>query len=339
MPVINLALFGCGTVGSGLWRILHEEQERIARRFGVRLNVAGVCVRDVEKVRPVDVPASLLTDDPALLLSDPSVDVSIEMIGGAREALDIVTLALEAGHHVITANKLIVAQHLPSLRRLERSYGGTLRYGAAVCGSVPILKVIDETLAVDRIKAVRGVINGSTNFILTRMAEGYSRGDALAEASRRGFLEADPSADLSGADAAQKISILAVHAFGEHVLPEDVTTCGIEEITDSDIAHARSRGETIKLVAEARLDASGVPVIEVAPRLLDAADPLAQVRDEINIVEIECERAGVQRFTGPGAGSLPTANAVVTDLLDLVAGYRAGRTHTYAAAHPVLLAA
>jgi len=319
MCVINVALFGCGTVGGGLWQILQEERERIIRRFGVEVNVAGVCVRDIEKERAADLPRTLLTDDPSVLLSDPSINVSIEMIGGEREALDVVTLALEAGHHIITANKLIVARHLPALRRLERGFGGTLRYGAAVCGSIPVLKIIDETLTVDRITAIRGVVNGSTNFILSRMAEGVSRADALALAERSGFLEADPRADLSGADAAQKLSILAAHAFGVHLPPERIATCGIEEITDLDIARATSRGETIKLVAEARIDSEGTVVLEVAPRVLALTDPLAQVQNEINIVELECERAGVQRYTGPGAGSLPTANAVVTDLLDLVA--------------------
>jgi homoserine dehydrogenase len=226
---------------------------------------------------------------------------------------------------VVTANKVVVSRYLPSLRALEDIHGGRLFYGASVCGSVPILKVIDETLSADRITALRGVINGSTNYILSRLAEGRRWSEALDEARHAGFLEADPSADISGSDAAHKLSILAFHAFGEHILPESITTNGIEGITAEDMAAAAEAGCRIKLVAEARRTEHGIE-LSVGPRLLPVADPLASVDGERNIVELRCAGVGTQYFIGNGAGSLPTANAVVSDILDLLARRRYRRS-------------
>lgn len=317
MKTLTIGLFGCGTVGSGVYGIIEKERERIAEQTGVRFQIARICVLDPLKERAVEVPPALLTTDGAALLDDPTIDVIVEVIGGEDDALGIISRALINGKKVVTANKLVVARHLPLLRRLEELHGGRLFYGASVCGSIPILKVIEETLPVDRIRHLRGVVNGSTNYILTRLAEGATREEALALAARNGFLEADPSADLSGADAAHKLSILAFHAFGRHVRPEQIPTVGITDITQAEIAAAIARGNTIKLVAEA-IEADGEIALSVAPREVPQTDALASVADEINIVEIRCDGVGTQRFTGKGAGSIPTANAVLTDLLDLV---------------------
>lgn len=321
MKTLRIGLFGCGTVGSGVYAILSTQRERIAQQTGVDIEVVRVCVKHREKERPVELSREVVTTDAGAILDDPTIDLVIEVIGGEREALGIISRALVQGRRVITANKDVVARYLPQLRRLEDLHGGHLVYGASVCGSVPILKIIDETLLTDRVSALRGVVNGSTNFILTRLADGWSWEEALSLAEANGFLEADPSADLSGADAARKLSILAFHAFGVHVLPEDIETTGIEGLTAEEIERATASRCAIKLVAEARA-CDGDVRLRVSPQLVPLGEPLASVRDEVNIVEIDCEGVGTQRFTGRGAGSYPTANAVVSDVLDVIAQRR-----------------
>ncbi len=321
MKTLNIGLFGCGTVGSGVYTILEAQGERIAAETGTKLAIAKICVLHPDKERPVDLPREIVTCNGDEILDDPNIDIVVEVIGGEHQALGIISRALVNGKQVVTANKLVVSQHLPLLRRLENLHGGRLFYGASVCGSVPILKVIDETLLTESIGRLRGIVNGSTNFILSRLAEGRTREEALQLAEDQGFLEADPTADISGADAAQKLSILAFHAFGTHVPPERIDTTGIEGVTVETMAAARAAGCTIKLVAEA-VNTDGVLRLSVAPSAIPLDDPLASVHDEVNIVEVECEGIGTQRFIGKGAGSIPTANAVVSDLLDILARRR-----------------
>ncbi|MEO5930724.1 MAG: homoserine dehydrogenase [Candidatus Kapaibacterium sp.] len=318
MNTLNIGLFGCGTVGGGVYRILDAQSGSIAAQTGTQLDITRICVLHPDKERDVAIPPHLLTTDGDSILDDPAIDIIIEVIGGEQEALGIISRALVNGKKVVTANKVVISKYLPLLRRLEELHGGRLFYGASVCGSVPILKVIDETLLTDRVRSLRGVVNGSTNFILSRLAEGLSKDAALALASANGFLEADPTADLSGADAAHKLSILAFHAFGRHIVPELIPTIGIDLVTAEHVAEARARGYTIKLVAEA-VEIDGVLKLSVAPRAVPFEDSLASVQDEVNIIEVVCDGVGTQRFTGRGAGSLPTANAVVTDLLDILA--------------------
>ncbi|HVZ40638.1 MAG TPA: homoserine dehydrogenase [Candidatus Kapabacteria bacterium] len=324
---LKIALFGCGTVGSGVHELLRTEGARMARATGFNLSVAGICVRDPEKERGVPVPHDIITTDGGPLLDDPDIDIVVELIGGEEEARGIIARALVNGKNVVTANKLVIARHLPYLRRLEELHGGRLFYGASVCGSIPILKVIDETLIADRITHLRGVVNGSTNFILSRLAEGCSDAEALELAGANGFLEADPTADLSGADAAHKLSILAFHAFGRHVPPEAIATTGIEHVTAVQVEAARAAGKTIKLVAQAAETDRGLR-LSVGPQLVELNDPLASVRDEMNIVELQCEGVGTQHFSGKGAGSIPTANAVLSDLTDILARRRYQRNHS-----------
>lgn len=328
MSKLNIGLFGCGVVGSGVYRILQEGAEKIAQQTGVQLEVARVAVLHPEKERQVNLPSEIVTTNGNDILDDPDIDVVVEVIGGERDAVGIISRALVGGKQVVTANKVVVSKYLPRLRRLEDLHGGRLFYGASVCGSVPILKVIDETLAVDRILALRGIVNGSTNFLLSRLADGYAWEDALKLARELGFLEADPTADISGADAAQKLSILIFHAFGHHLPPDSIPTTGIDTITSEDIKAARASGCTIKLVASAT-ELDGTIAASVAPRFVPLDDPLAAIRDEVNIVELQCEGVGTQYFTGKGAGSIPTANAVVSDLLDIVAQRRYRRQDSY----------
>lgn len=321
MNTINIGLFGCGVVGSGVYQIIDEQREALERYTGHHINIARVCVLHPEKQRAVELPSRVITTDGSSILNDPDIDIIIEVIGGERDALGILSRALVAGKRVVTANKVVVAKHLPWLRRLEDLHSGRLFYGASVCGSAPILKLIDETLAFDRIRSLRGIINGSTNFILSRLSEGASWENVLEQARRDGFLEADPSADLSGSDAAHKLSILAFHAFGQHIAPDEIATTGIDEVTAEDIATARDLGCVIKLVAEA-IERDGQLRLSVAPKMISLDDPLARVNDEMNIVEVECDGVGRQQLIGKGAGSIPTANAIVTDLVDVLAGRR-----------------
>ncbi len=313
----RVGLLGLGTVGTGVFRILERERERIRARTGRSIEVVGICVRDPHRQRTISAPKQMLYDDPEALLAQCPVDAVVEVMGGEKPALPVMARALRSGLSVITANKLAVARHYQYLHELESSHGGTLHYGAAVCGSIPILKIIDETFASEAILKVRGIVNGSSNFVLTRMEDGADRDTALAEARRLGLLEADSSADLSGADAACKLSIMAAHAFGVHVAPESIPTEGVCDVSERHVRTAREAGRRIRLIAEASM-LDGEAVLRVSPQWLEASDSLAAIREEVNAVEISGTHVGRQCYVGCGAGSLPTASAVVSDLLEAV---------------------
>jgi homoserine dehydrogenase len=314
-----LALFGFGVVGTGVWKILEAKRQEFRDRFDVEIDVVGICVRDAHKPRDAARAASLMTTDLAALIGDDNVDVVLELIGGRYEAQTMIEQALCARKHVITANKLVLAHELPRLRALADRNGVNLLYSASVCGSVPVLRALDELKIGDTITAVRGIVNGSTNFILTAMSEsGMSYEEACQEARRLGFLEADPTLDVSGADAAQKLSVLSYHAFGEHVTLDRIRTTGIEALTSADFAEARGRGATIKLIAEARRGGDGGISASIAPQEIALTHLFAHTRDEFNALEIETAHAGPQVLYGKGAGSLPTASAVISDLIELL---------------------
>lgn len=312
--VVRLGLFGYGTVGRGVFSLLAGRQNSPTAD---RVRLAGICVRNSRRAVAAGAPASLVVTDARELLDDVTLDVIVELIGGEHEALQIITGALRSAQTVITANKLVVARHLPALRALVERHGGQLLYGAAVCGSIPVLKIIDETLESDTIVSIRGIVNGSTNYILSQMCRGRSYEQVLDEARRSGFLEADASADLLGYDSAQKLSILAYHAFGVHVHPDRIPTGGIDVVDERELRERVAAGQTPKLIAEARQQAGGLELI-VELRYLDADDRLAGVADALNAVEIEGENVGRQCYIGAGAGSLPTATAVMSDLFDVL---------------------
>ncbi|HET6400951.1 MAG TPA: homoserine dehydrogenase [Candidatus Kapabacteria bacterium] len=330
---LRVALFGFGVVGTGVWNVLHEQRAAFRKQFNAEIEIAGICVRDLEKPRLASAPAELITTRAAQLLEDDSIDVVIELIGGRYEAASVIERALEGRKHVITANKLVLAHELPRLSAIAERHGVELLYSASVCGSVPVLQALDELRTRDTIRKISGIVNGSTNFILTMMSDslnapppfqGGGRGvvdfsDAVAEARRRGFLEADASLDLSGADAAQKLSVLAYHAFGEHVRPHEIVTEGIERITSEDIRMALTNGETIKLIASASQNSeTGKVEATVRPHRVPLTHLFAHTRDEFNALEIETQHAGPQVLYGKGAGSLPTASAVTSDLVSLL---------------------
>jgi homoserine dehydrogenase len=317
---IRLALFGFGVVGTGVWKIVEAKREEFRDRFGVDLEISGICVRDLAKEREIVVRPEILTNDIDALLANETIDVVLELIGGRYEAESLIDRALHSRKHVITANKLVLAHELPRLRSVADRSGVNLLYSASVCGSVPVLRALDELKTGDTITRITGIVNGSTNFILTMMNEQHaSYEDAIAEARRRGFLEADPTLDVSGADAAQKLSVLCYHAFGKHVPPHEITTNGIEHITTEDFLRAQAAGKTIKLLANATHDrATGAVRAAVRAELVPLTHLFAHARDEFNALEIETAHAGPQVLYGKGAGSLPTASAVVSDLIELL---------------------
>ena len=319
---IGIAVYGLGTVGSAAVTILQTGAGELETQHDLRLLVRHAVVRDPGKTRAVDVDPILMTTDWSRPLEDPTVDIVLELMGGLDPAGAIVRRAIKAGKHVITANKALIASEGAALEAMAEAHGVTLRYEASVGGAIPLIHTLRGTLVGNRITRVMGILNGTTNFILTRMGDdGVSFAAALADAQARGFAESDPSSDVSGLDAAQKLVILARHAFGRWVPVECVARSGIADLTPGDVLEARQNGEVIKLVAEAVLGDDSMR-LSVAPRRLPANHALAHVRDEYNAVQIEGDFAGSLTFIGRGAGGHPTGSAVYDDL---VATARAGR--------------
>ena len=310
---LTVGLLGCGVVGSGVVRLLSEHAGEISARLGARLALGPVAVRDISRARDA-VPARL-TGDPADVVNNPEVDIVVEVMGGIEPARTLITSALENGKSVVTANKALISSHGIELIELARAKGVRLEFEAAVAGAIPIIKPMRESLAGDRVRKVLGIVNGTTNFILTKMTEeGMGFADALAEAQRLGFAEADPTADVEGFDAAAKAAILATLAFDAKVVADDVYREGITKVTAQDIAFAQRMGYVIKLLAIAEGDSDSVSV-RVHPALVPHTHPLASVRESFNAVFVEAEAAGDLMFYGRGAGSLPTASAVMGDIV------------------------
>jgi len=316
---LRIGLFGLGVVGSGVWRMLRSKRDEFYDRFGIDIEIAGICVRDLYKERDADLPSNLISPDANELLNDDSIEVIIELIGGRYEALDVIEKALHARKHVITANKLILSHELPRLRTLADRNGVNLFYSASVCGSVPVLRALDDLRIGDQVESIQGIVNGSTNFILTSMTNyGLSYDEALAEARIKGFLEADPTLDISGQDAAQKLSVLVYHAFGKHITPNEIETTGIENISAEDIIRESKNSNVIKLIAGASIDKSGKIIASVKPKFLPRTHLFATTSDEFNALEIIARHAGPQILHGKGAGSFPTASSVISDVVELL---------------------
>lgn len=322
METLKIGLLGCGVVGSGVVRLLREHADQIAARLGARLELGPVAVRDPDRERDVDLP--VVSDDPRKVVGDPDVAIVVEVMGGLEPARALITEAMHAGKSVVTANKTLIAEAGAELAGIARNRGVRLEYEAAVAGGVPIIKPMRESLAGDRVRKVTGILNGTTNYILTRMSDGGTAfGDALAEAQRHGYAEADPSADITGADAAAKTAILASIAFDARLTAADVFTEGITRVTPTDIAHARRMGYVVKLLGIAE-QVDGEVSARVHPALVPADHPLANVRDAFNAVLVHGEAAGSLMFYGRGAGSLPTASAVVGDVVTVARALLSG---------------
>ncbi len=313
--IVRIGLLGCGTVGSAVARTLDVHADDIARRAGVRLQITRVAVRDLERTRDVPLPPEVFTTDGVAIVDDPEVDVIVELLGGLEPARVIMLRALAAGKPVVTGNKELIASAGAELEEAARSGGTEIAYEAAVAGGIPLIRPLLGSLAGDRVTRMLGIVNGTTNFILTQMSEhGWGFDEALAEAQRLGYAEADPTADVEGVDAAAKCAILASIAFDARVGIDDVFREGITAITAADIADAAKLGYVVKLLAIAALDGEDVSV-RVHPAMVPATHPLASVRDAFNAVFVEADNAGQLMFYGRGAGGDPTATSVVGDLI------------------------
>jgi homoserine dehydrogenase len=329
---LRVGLLGCGNVGGALARLLLDDGERIAARTGLDLELAAVAVRSPARERDVTLPGGLLTTDAHSVVTKPGIDLVVEVIGGIEPARSLILAALEAGKPVVTANKELLANFGSELFEAAAAAGVDLLFEAAVAGAIPLIRPLRESLAGERVRRVMGIVNGTTNFILSRMTESStSYHDALAEAQSLGYAERDPTADVEGFDAAAKAAILADVAFGVRVVAGDVYREGISGIGSADIALARRLGFVIKLLAIVDYDDAGSVAVRVHPAMVPETHPLASVRDSFNAVFVEGDAVGELMFLGRGAGGRPTASAVLGDLLDaahnLTAG-GAGRTVT-----------
>ena len=312
---VRVALAGCGTVGGELVRILHHAADDIRQRHGLRFQLVRVLVAHGERPRPDELDRSLMTTDvDAFLAAAADADVVVEAIGGLEPALAIARAALERGKRLVTANKALVAAHGPELVALARRSGGRLDFESAAAGGIPVVRALREPLSLTGITSVRGILNGTTNYILSRLEDGWSFPDALADAQARGFAEADPSRDLSGEDAADKLRILAWLAFGVEPGALVLRRRGISPDPERLAADAALLGGVPRLVAEVVETAGGI-VAAVEPVIVATASDLGRVRDEENAVVIDSRWNGRVRLAGPGAGGAPTASALLGDML------------------------
>ena len=310
---LKVGMLGCGVVGSEIARLLALNADDLAARSGAKLELVKVAVRDLNRK---NIAKELLTTDLMSVVNDPNIDLIIEVIGGIEPARALILAALESGKSVVTANKALLAKHGGELFAAADKFGADLYYEAAVAGAIPILRPLRESLVGDHIQKIMGIVNGTTNFILTKMDEsGSTFGDALAEAQALGFAEADPTADVEGFDAAAKAAILSSLAFHSRVTGDDVYREGITKITSIDVDVARSLDLVIKLLAIAELNSDGQISVRVHPTLISRNHPLAAVRESFNAVFVEAEAAGALMFYGRGAGGTPTASAVLGDLV------------------------
>ena len=316
MPLeTKVALLGYGTVGAAVDGLLAASADDIERATGHRLRLVRALVRD--PARHPDAPAGLLTTDVAEIATDPEIAVVAEVMGGLEPAGSYVLDLLARGKHVVTANKQLVARRAPDLFTAGAASGAQLRFEASVCAAIPVIKVLREALVVTNVHRVLGIVNGTTNFVLTEMESGKSYGDALADAQARGYAEADPTDDVSGADAAAKMAILATVAFNTRVALDDVAHAGITEIDPIDVAAARELEMVVRLVGAARL-VGGAYDVRVEPAFVDAQHPLAKVDGAFNAVMLQGDAIREITLSGPGAGGFETASAIVADIASVL---------------------
>ena len=316
--VVRIGVLGCGNVGAAFVRLVEQQSSVIEQRTGVRLEIVSVAVRNMSRDRDVQLSEGLLTRDAHSVVADPNVDLVVEMIGGIEPARELISSALAAGKPVVTANKELLANVGTELYAAADAAGVDLLFEAAVAGGVPVIRALRESLRGEPVSRVMGIINGTTNFILTKMTEeGADYAAALSEAQHLGFAERDPTADVEGFDAGAKAAILASIAFGAKVVAGDVYHEGISRVTAADIAVAKRLGYVIKLLGIAERDrASGEIAVRVHPAMVPNTHPLASVRASYNAVFIEGDAVGSLLFYGRGAGGNPTASAVLGDVID-----------------------
>ena len=315
MEKIAIGFLGCGTIGCGVYKLLETYGQEIAANEGVSFDVRKILVRSLHKKRAWDVPEQLLTDRVEDVLDDPEIAMVMEFMGGEQPAASYMIRALEKGKCVITANKMALASHWNEITHAAREHAAGLYYEASVCGAIPIIRAMNDSLQANRITSVMGIINGTTNYILSRMArEGAAYADVLADAQKLGLAEPDPTADVEGYDAAYKLSILSTLAFHRHVPVENVYREGITAITPLDVQCGREFGLTLKLLAVAK-EEDGRIQARVHPTFVPDTHPLASVNDAFNAVFVKGHACGDMMIYGRGAGDMPTASALVSDLI------------------------
>ena len=315
MERIGIGFLGCGNIGCGVYRLLKTYGEEIERNEGVAFQVRRILVRSLGKKRAAEIPEQLLTDRPEDVLDDPQIAIVMEFMGGEEPASSYMIRALKRGKTVVTANKMALASHWDEIVAAAREHGAGLYYEASVCGAIPIIRAINDSLQANRITSVMGIINGTTNYILSRMSrEGAAYADVLADAQRLGLAEPDPTADVEGFDAAYKLSILATLAFHRHVPVSCIYREGITGVTPLDVQCGKEFGLTLKLLGVAK-EEDGRIQARVHPTFVPNTHPLAGVNDAFNAVYVNGHACGEMMFYGRGAGDMPTASALVSDLV------------------------
>lgn len=317
---LRVALIGMGTVGTGVARILTEHPERFARRAGRPVEIRRVVVQHLDKSRGVSLPAGLISDNPETVYSDKDIDVALHLVGGLEPARTIMLRLLESGKDVVTANKALLCEHGDEVFRRARELGRTVAFEAAVAGGIPIIAAIGQSMAGNQVTSIQAILNGTSNFILTEMHEkGRSYPDVLAEAQRLGYAEADPTLDVDGTDAAQKLVLLSQLAFGTKVPVTAFHRQGIDQLDLADLRYATELGYKVKLLATARL-VNGQLEMHVQPTFVRTDQALAKTSGAYNMVELTGDAVGRLWYSGAGAGEMPTASAVVADLIDIAVG-------------------
>lgn len=320
MEKTNVAIVGLGTVGSGVAKLLLDHGDRTARHAGRTMWLKKAVVRDLNKPRDVDLPDGIVTDSIDDVINDAEIQVVAQLVGGLEPARTIMLQLLEAGKDIVTANKALLAEHGPELFDAARRLGRSIAFEAAVAGGIPIVANISQCLSANQILSLEGILNGTSNFIVSQMDEyGSSYDDVVRKAQQLGYAEADPTMDVDGSDAAQKLAILAHLAFGATINWSEIPKVGIDCLDPDDLRYARQLGYRIKLLAIANLAEDGLE-LSVGPTLVPIGTPLAEVRDAFNAIEVIGDAVGPVFYHGQGAGQMPTASAVVADLIDTAVG-------------------
>ena len=318
MNKVRIAILGVGNVGSGVWKILNTNQKEIRKRSGYDIEVAKILVNDINKKRNIDLPREILTTNVEDILNDPTIEIVVELMGGNEPAMDYILRAMRKKKHVVTANKLLLATRGVELMEVAEEEGIMLYYEASVGGGIPVIHGINESLTANRIENIVGILNGTTNYILTKMAsEGMSFDDALKEAQEKGYAEADPTSDVEAYDAVYKLAILASLAFGTKIDVDSIYREGITKIKSEDIEFAKEFGYTIKLIGSAK-EIDGALQMRVHPAMISNKHPLSNVNDSFNAIFIKGNAIGDLIMVGRGAGDLPTGSAVVGDIISIL---------------------
>ncbi len=324
MKKINIGLIGFGNIGCGVVKILQQRRSLLAQKIGIEIVIKKICDKDIARKRDVSVDKNLLTRDAGEIINDPQIDIIVELIGGINPAKDFILAALKKGKHVVTANKALLAEHGNELFREAAERGKNIYFEASTGAGIPIIKSIREGLVANKFNCIFGIVNGTSNYVLTQMSkEGCSFANAISAAKAKGFAEKDPTLDIAGIDSAHKLVLLTYLAYGRIVSVKDIFIEGISHISAADIAYAKELGYAIKLLAIAKKKVDELEV-RVHPTFLPIKHLLSSVDGVFNAIYVSSDLAGDLMFYGPGAGQLPAASAVVSDIVDLTQDIKAG---------------